>query len=93
MHLLRFLSRAAFICNSCFLLAMVLLWLPKPPQGELVSLVIVLGIVLALILNGLTNAWLAILLFGRDKQKKILPPWLAWTNFIFFILQLIFILK
>ena len=93
MYLLRILLRVAFICNICFLLTMVILWLPRPLQGEIVSLIIILGCVLAVIVNGVTSLWLGVLFFTRNKLPILFPRWLMTTNFIFFALQLIFILK
>lgn len=60
-------------------------------KGEIVSLVIILGCVLAIILNGVTNCWFGVLLFTRNKLPAIFPRWLMIANFIFFVLQLLFL--
>jgi hypothetical protein len=87
--MLRFLSRVALICNACFLLALFILWLKHPPEGELVSLVIILGYVLAMFINGIVNIWYAILLVSRKSLKALVPVWLMTANFIFFVVQLV----
>jgi hypothetical protein len=91
--MLRFLSRVAFICNTCFLLALVILWLKHPPEGELISLIIILGYVLAMLINGIVNLWYAILLLFRKPLKTYVPVWLIIVNFLFLIAQLILFLK
>jgi cytochrome bd-type quinol oxidase subunit 2 len=92
MRLLRLLSRVAFICNVCFVLTYGVSWLPNPPEGEVVSSIIVLGYFLAVIVNTLVNLCLIILLiFGRLKTNLI-PLWLLIVNFIFFIIQFVIIL-
>ncbi len=93
MHLLRILVRVAFICNICFILAMAMLWLPGPKEGAIYSLIIILGYVMAIILNGVTTVWFAILFFTQDRLPAIFQPWLLISNFVIFVLQLIFILK
>jgi hypothetical protein len=72
---------------------MVILWLPRPPQGEIVSLIIILGYVLAVIVNAVTSIWLGVLFFAGKQRPVLFPRWLMTTNLIFFVLQLIFILK
>lgn len=91
--MLRFLSRVAFICNTCFLMALVILWLKHPPEGELISLIIILGYVLAMLINAIITIWYAILLFSRKPSNISVPRWLVIANFLFFIIQLILFLK
>jgi hypothetical protein len=92
MRLLRFFSRVAFICNVCFLLASFVQWLPNPPEGPLVSLIILCGYVLSILVNCLLNLTLLVVwLAGKSPQAQV-PRWLLIVNFLFFILQLILIL-
>ncbi|HXB91798.1 MAG TPA: hypothetical protein VNU72_05895 [Puia sp.] len=89
MRLLRLLSRVAFICNVCFLLASFIQWLPHPPEGEIVTQIIVLGYLLSIVVNIVVNCWvIAMLLFRRSKLASV-PLWLLIVNFIFFVLQII----
>ncbi len=92
MRLLRLLSRVAFICNVCFLLASLVQYLPHPPEGEIISSIIVLGYFLSVIVNVLVNLSLLILfIFGKLKAAGI-PAWLLIVNFLFFIVQFIVII-
>jgi hypothetical protein len=91
MRLLRLLSRVAFICNVCFLLASLVQYLPHPPEGEIISSIIVLGYFLSVIVNVLVNLTLLILfIFGKLKTAGV-PVWLLIVNFLFFIVQFIVI--
>jgi hypothetical protein len=92
MKLLRLLTKVAFICNICFLLASFVQWLPNPPEGEMVSVIIILGYVLAILVNLLVNCWLLILLVAGNLKKALVPTWLLIINFLFFIVQLLLIL-
>jgi hypothetical protein len=92
MRLLRFLSRVAFICNVCFLVTSFIQWLPNPPEGELISTIIILGYVLSVLVNVLVNISVAMLLcFGRLRKAGI-SAWLLIVNFLFFVTQLVLIL-
>jgi len=92
MQLLRLLSRVAFICNICFLLASFIQWLPNPPEGGLVSLVIVLGYLLSIFVNVVVNCWVLFMLMTRRLRAASVPVWLLVVNFIFFILQLLLLI-
>jgi hypothetical protein len=92
MQLLRLLSRVAFICNICFLLASFIQWLPNPPEGGLVSLVIVCGYLLSIFVNVVVNIWVLLLLTARRLRGAAVPVWLLVTNFVFFILQLLLLI-
>jgi hypothetical protein len=88
MQLLKLLSRVAFICNICFLLASFIQWMPNPPEGGLISLVIVLGYLLSVFVNVVVNIWVIVLLMAGRLRAAAVPVWLLIVNFIFFILQL-----
>lgn len=88
MQLLRFLSRVAFICNICFLLASFVQYMPKPPEGAWVSTGIVLGYIVSILVNVVVNCWLIVLLFGKRLRAAGVPVWLLIVNFVFFIVQL-----
>jgi hypothetical protein len=89
MQVIRLLARVAFICNICFLLASLILWLPNPPEGTFVSTVIIMGYLLGLLVNAIVNGWAAILLAAGKLQTAAIPLWLLAINFIVFILQLL----
>ena len=92
MQLLRLLSRVAFICNICFLLASFIQWLPNPPEGGLISMVIVLGYLLSIFVNVVVNLWVITLLTARRLRAANVPVWLLVVNFAFFLLQLLLII-
>jgi len=88
MRLLRLLIKVAFICNICFLLASFIQWLPDPPEGPIVSMIIILGYVMAIIINLLVNSWLIITFMRGKWQKGIAPGWLLSVNALFCLIQL-----
>jgi hypothetical protein len=92
MRLFRLLSRVAFICNICFLLTAFVLWLPNPPEGNLISTIIVLGYFLAIVINVLLNLSLLILFALGKLSAPRIPIWLLIVNFLFFIIQSILII-
>jgi len=92
MRLLRLLSRVAFICNICFLLASFIQWLPNPPEGALVSLIILLGYLLAIVVNTVINIWVIGILFLGKWRAGLVPVWIAIINFAFFAIQLTLLL-
>jgi len=75
------------------MLAIAILYLKDPPKGELISIIIVLGYVMAVIVNIIVNFCYAIRLIFRRPLKEFIPIWLMITNFIFLIPQLILFLK
>jgi len=83
----------AFLCNVCFLAALFIIWLDHPPEGELISLVIVLGFVLAFIINFLVNLVYGIQMLLRKPLRNFIPFWLIIANFLFLIPQIILLLK
>jgi hypothetical protein len=89
MRLVRFLSRVAFICNICFLVASFSRWLPALPDNAIISDIIVLGYLVSVLINILVNLLvLVLLLIGRLRAAAI-PVWLLVVNCIFFIGQIL----
>jgi hypothetical protein len=93
MYLLPFFSRVVFIFNLCYLVAIIIQRIPNPPQGEFISLIIVLGYPVAIIANGVINIINAIFLIFAKRLLAAVPRWLVIVNFIFLIIQLIFFFK
>ena len=93
MQAVRFLSRVAFICNICFLLASFIQWLPHPPEGELISQLIVLGWLLSILFNTIVNILIIVLFVFRRLRRAAVPVWLLIANFVFFVLQIILLLN
>jgi len=88
MRLLRLLSRVAFICNICFLLASLDQYLPNPPEGQIISTIIVLGYILAILVNVVVNGWILVAWAFRKRPLDI-PRWLWIINLIFLVVQLV----
>lgn len=88
MQIVRLLSRVAFICNICFLLASFIQWLPNPPEGQVVSHLIIMGYLLSLLVNVIINIWVVVLLLIRKLRAAAVPVWLLVVNGLFFITQL-----
>ncbi|MBN9380395.1 MAG: hypothetical protein J0H74_06500 [Chitinophagaceae bacterium] len=88
MRLLRHLSRVAFICNICYLLASLVQYIPNPPEGEALSTIIVLGWLLSILVNFVVNGWLLVVWAFRKGLLDI-PRWLWIVNLIFLIVQLV----
>jgi hypothetical protein len=93
MQAVKFLSRVAFICNICFLLTIILIWLKHPPEGAVVSLVIILGYFLAVLFNGMANLCYLLLIFTGRSRLRMIPAWLVIANFLILILQLVLFLR
>jgi RsiW-degrading membrane proteinase PrsW (M82 family) len=96
MQSLIFFSRVAFICNVCFVLVWVMRFYPILKQGqpsELVSLVLILGFLVAFLLNLVVNSFiLAFMMQGKPVFKRF-PRWLIITNFLFLFPQIILFIK
>ncbi|MBS1665464.1 MAG: hypothetical protein JST68_30765 [Bacteroidetes bacterium] len=91
MQVFRFLSRVAFICNVCFLLASFIQWLPHPPEGELVTNLIVLGYIGSMFINLILGLSVLVLFVIGKLRAAAIPVWLLVVNLLFFILQIILI--
>jgi hypothetical protein len=87
MQVLKLLVRVTVICNICFLAASVMLLLPDPPEGTIVSTVIVVGCVLGLPLNAIVFVWALILACTGRWRNAGLSVWLAGFNFVVFCLE------
>lgn len=90
---IRFFSKVAFLCNICFLLAIIIQWIPHPLQGELIAATVILGYVFAAIVNLVVSAWIAILFFSKKFSQSAVPAWLILANFLFLLPELILLLK
>jgi hypothetical protein len=92
MNKLSFWHKFAFIANICWLLTWVMKYYSIIPKGDLQSNVIIIGLVMANIVNGIVNLWTGLLL----SQKKLpagIPRWLMTVNFIFLVPQLYLFFK
>jgi hypothetical protein len=92
---LRFFSKIVFICNLCFIAAVILRWVENmnKQKGDfsgaiklqpLESTIVVLGYG-AIIINFIFNLLLLVILVLK-KEKKI-EAWLIWFNFLILLVQ------
>jgi hypothetical protein len=93
MRWLSLLSRVAFICNLAFLLCMLLQWKPFLSDSALLSNIVITGYVLApFVFSPVVNVLYIITLFRKKPLTSWVPSWLIWINFIFLIVQFLFVL-
>jgi hypothetical protein len=90
---LLFLSRVALICNVCFLATLALHYVPVVAQGVVSSTVIILGTVMAIVINALMNFLYLVIAISGTRLQKLVPVWLIIVNFLFLILQAILLIK
>lgn len=90
---IRFFSKVAFICNICFLFALLIQWMPHPLQGDLIATTVILGYVFSAIVNLIINLWCAVLFLSGKLLNNSVPVWLIIANFLFLIPELILLLK
>lgn len=93
MRWLLFLSRVAFICNLFFIVSAALQYKNLELNQQVVSTILILGYFLAVfIFNPLANLFYFVTLFTRRRLFSIVPSWLVMANFIFLLLQALFII-
>ncbi len=93
MQVLKLLVRVAFICNICFLLACLILWLPNPPEGHVVSTIIVMGYGMGLPVNVIVFGWVLVLAAKKKRREAALPGWLLIVNLIVFCFQILLLIS
>ena len=92
---MRFFSKIVFICNGCFIAAVILRWVENANKKKgnfdgaitlhpLESTLVVLGYG-AIIVNFFFNLFVMALLLS--KKELLIPKWIIWANFLFFIIQ------
>ena len=93
MRWLLFLSRVAFICNLFFLLSALLQWKDFIGSHTIVSTIVVIGYFLSVfIFSPLINLLYAGQAIIKKNLFNVVPKWLVIVNFIFLLIQLLFIL-
>ena len=86
------LSRVAFICNICFLIAFSVQMTDWIKNEDITSMVALIGYVMGFILNPiLVVCYLLIFLISRKKIKTV-PSWLLTANILFLVIQILYIL-
>jgi hypothetical protein len=92
MQPLLFFSRVAFICNICFLLTISFHFLPAVPDSHFYSTILVLGFVVAIVLNIMVNLIIIVLVLLRKPLRPRFPKWLIIANAVILVPQLIYFL-
>ena len=93
MQVLKLLGRVAFICNISFLLAYLILWLPHPPDGNIVSTVIVMGFLMGLPVNAFVFGWLLVRAIRKRGGTAGVPGWLMFFNLAMFCCQFLSLIQ
>lgn len=86
MNKLSFWHKVAFLANVCWLATWGIKYYSILPNGDLQSTVLVTGLIMANIINLLTNLATAIS-FLRGKLSGAVPRWLLIANFLFLLPQ------
>jgi hypothetical protein len=92
MRWILFIARVAFICNLCSLFIILILFQENAENNAAQSSIIVMGYVLALIFNPLSNLLNLFALIFQKTAFQQLPKWLVVSNFVFLLLQLQYII-
>jgi hypothetical protein len=87
MSRLLFISRVAFICNICMIVAWLMRYADPLRNTTLQSTVIIAGFLLAVIFNLIALIWV-ILLVMRGLRNIPDPAWLFIINFLCFAFQI-----
>ena len=97
---MRFFSKVVFICNCCFIIAVILRWFENTQKkngnfngaiqiNSLESMFVILGYG-AIFVNLVFN--ISVLLLYLLKLKHAVPKWLMLVNFLLFFLQIYYFL-
>jgi len=90
MKWLLFLSRLAFICGICFLIALSFQVFNKTNNDAITSTIIIIGYVIGLIVVPVTLLCYVIVLLARKKIP--VPLWLIVFNILFLFVLMIYLL-
>ena len=93
MRLLSFLSKLALVCNLFFLLTVALHFKSFLDNQAVISTIVIIGYAMAVFfLTPLVNISYIVALVSRRKLFDAVPKWLVITNFVFLLLQIVYIL-
>ncbi len=93
MRWLSFLSKLALVCNIFFLLSVALHFNSFLKDQAIVSTIVIIGYALAVfIFTPLVNMIYFALLILRKRLFDIVPKWLMLTNFVFLLLQILYVI-
>jgi hypothetical protein len=92
MRWLLVLSRIAFICNICFLIAFSLQLTNWISNEQLTSTLVLIGYVMGFLLNPFVNIAYGVTALLSRKKLSAIPAWLITANIFFLVIQLLYIL-
>jgi hypothetical protein len=93
MRLVAFLSKVALVCNLFFLLTVALHFYNFIGEDSMVSIIVIIGYALSVfIFTPLINILYLTALALRKNLFEAVPKWIVITNFIFLLLQIIYII-
>ena len=92
MQRLLFLSRVAFICNVCFLLAFSITITNWVKNQVFEGTIVIIGYVMVALFNPMVNICYLVLLLMRKKFWQVIPSWLITANILFLIMQIFYII-
>lgn len=93
MRWLLFLSRLAFICGICFLLAFSLLIRQWTKDQDLAATLITIGFFLGILIVPATLVCYLIVLMRKKSLTSFVPLWLVVSNILFLIVLLVYIIS
>jgi hypothetical protein len=88
---LLFLSRVAFICNICFLIAFSVQMTDWIKNDDITSMVALIGYLMGFIINPLLVLGYLLLFLISRKKLKLIPSWLLTANILFLVIQILYI--
>jgi hypothetical protein len=66
---------------------------PDIKDGFFISTIIIVGLVLSIAINALVNLFYLVVTVANKPVVLYVPLWLVITNFLFFVFQVILLLK
>ena len=88
---LLFLSRVAFLCNICFLIAFSIQmtdWIKNP---DITSMIALVGYLMGFLVNPFVNLSYLVMLIVARRKLKVVPSWLLTANILFLVIQILYI--
>ena len=92
MRWIYFIARVAFLCNLAFLFCVLLQYTNLELNQDLVSLLIILGWVMAIAVNTLSNILVLVALLRKRLLAMNIPSWLTLANFLFLIFEVYYLI-
>jgi hypothetical protein len=93
MSRLLFFSRVAFLCNICFLATFIIRFVPALKEAFFVSTIVIIGLVMSIVINVMVNLFCLLMVMTRKPLRRYVPMWMMITNFLFFVFQVILLIK